>query len=144
MAKFTFHWGHGIALFMTFFISMSLFQLWKSTQYSFPLVKQDYYQDDINLGEILIQKNNALDKKCQLYVLGDSVYIYMPSMSDISGELSLLRPHDNKQDVKMPLETLINGKVVIPIHALDKGRWMAKASWTDGTQSYLIEQSIVL
>ena len=147
MKKFKFNWGHGILIFMTVFVLLSIIFIIFSLNQSEDLVSDNYYdlgadyskQIEINKrsenyrDSITINQNNlSIDiKLCQSLInLEDTLFVYF------------YRPSDKNSDVKykIPMTENIN----FPLTNLKSGRYMVKMKWNHLENIYNIEKEITI
>ena len=141
-----FNWGHGIALFFSFFVAITIFQVIKSKDYDHALVKEDYYVDDIELDELLEKRSNA-NKLSGLAIqqLDDKAIFrfIIPHNKPISGLILFSSPVNEKQDRVFPIQ--LNGDTMeVDIKDLRSGRWNIHMEWSDGEKGYVYEERVVL
>ncbi|NVN95526.1 MAG: FixH family protein [Bacteroidetes bacterium] len=147
MKKFKFNWGHGILIFMTVFVLLSIIFIIFSLNQSQDLVSDDYYdqgasyskQIEINKrsenyrDSITINQNNlSIDiKLCQSLInLEDTLFVYF------------YRPSDKKSDVKYKIQMTEN--ISFPSTNLKSGRYMVKMKWNHLENIYNIEKEITI
>lgn len=141
-----FNWGHGIALFFTFFVAVTIFQVIKSKDYDHALVKEDYYIDDIELDKLMEKRNNAIELTGlaikQIPDQGAFRFI-IPHQNPVSGVILFSSPIDKKQDVVFPIQ-LAGDSMTVVTQALRSGRWNIHMEWNDGDKGYVYEERVVL
>jgi hypothetical protein len=141
-----FNYGHGITLFFICFMSVSLFQVYKSRQYDNALIKEDYYVDDLTLEKNLTKKRNVNIIKgfsCIYNHKRDSLYITIPNSGQFVGHIELVSPVNKKEDALIEVH-LINSKAVIGLNKYRKGKWNLILDWQDSKASYLYDTSFIL
>jgi hypothetical protein len=142
-----FNWGHGIFVFFTLFVSLSLYQLYASRKYMPDLVHEDYYLDDIHLKDYILKKNNVSNLIGFTFSKNsteDSVKINIPHQNDLDVQVHFLSPLSKKEDIKTINKLHINNSTLtIPINQLRKGNWNIEVKWKDGGIDYLYEDKIV-
>lgn len=141
-----FNWGHGIALFFTFFVAVTIFQVIKSKDYDHALVKEDYYIDDVELDKLMEKRHNAIALTGlaikQLHEQGIFRFI-IPHTKPISGMVLFSSPVDKNQDKVYPIQ-LAGDSMTVDIKALRAGRWNIHMEWSDGEKGYVYEERVVL
>jgi hypothetical protein len=147
MKKIKFNWGHGILIFMTVFVLLSIIFIIFSLNQSEDLVSDNYYdlgadyskQIEINKrsenyrDSITINQNNlSIDiKLCQSLInLEDTLFVYF------------YRPSDKKSDVKYKIPMTEN--ISFPSTNLKSGRYMIKMKWNHLENIYNIEKEITI
>lgn len=140
-----FNWGTGITITFVTFVALSLFQLYKSRQYDNPLVKEDYYVDDLQLEDLLKKKNNALSLTG--LVLKENgkgrMLVVIPNDKEISGALTFMSPVHKSEDVSFPLK-MVNDSMWIDVTTLRTGKWNVQLEWTDNQKEYLYQEAVIL
>ncbi len=140
-----FNYGHGVTLFFICFMSISLYQVYKSRQYDNALTKEDYYIDDITLENNLSKKRNVVALKgfsCVYNEKQDSIYLTIPNKGQIKGHIELVSPVNQQEDVHIPLN-VVDSKAVICLKKYRKGKWNLILEWQDENISYLYDTSFI-
>ena len=141
-----FHWGHGIAVFFTLFVLITLFQVIKSGQYENAMVKEDYYIDDIQLNKFVEKRRNSQNVNgLKIEVLADSqaVKITLPNMDAATGKIVFQSPISKREDKIFDL-ALIDGVMVIPTASMRKGKYNLYIDWKDNLKEYSNYSKIIL
>lgn len=140
-----FNWGHGIFIFMTVFVLLTIFFIIFSLNQSQDLVADDYYDKGADYSEQI-----EINKRSDIYQ--DSIIIQNNTSSiDIEISQSLVsfkdtllihfyRPSDKKSDFKLkfPMLEIIS----IPVAGLKKGRYEVKLMWSKLGDLYNLEKEI--
>ncbi|MBK8699333.1 MAG: FixH family protein [Saprospiraceae bacterium] len=141
-----FNWGHGIAIFFTFFVCATIFQVIKSREYDHTLVKEDYYIDDIQLDELMVKKENAIALSGLAISQNDqegTVTFTIPHTGRVQGNVLFSSPVDKRQDRAFPI-VLSGDQMAISIRDLRKGMWNIQMDWKDDVKSYVYGEKIIL
>ncbi len=140
-----FNYGHGVTLFFICFMTVSLYQVYKSRQYDNALTKEDYYVDDLTLENNLSKKRNvnALQGfSCIYNQKTDSIYIFIPNNGQVEGHIELVSPVNKNEDALIPLK-LVNSKAAISLKNYRNGKWNFIMDWKDSKASYLYDTSFI-
>jgi hypothetical protein len=141
---YSINWGTGIFIFMTFFISTGLFMVYRASQHSFPLIKKDYYQDDIHLAALLEKKDRAISNGYNHVVNGQELSLTLTkSFQPCSGTIEILSPFDASLDKKIDFNAK-DGKAIISLAGLKPGKWIVKTTYTINGEISYAEHAIVI
>ncbi len=138
------HWGHGIAIFYSFFVCTVVIVLVKSTGFDNSLVTEQYYARDINYQQEFDRRSNSQ----QLGEAGPRVdctagvcrLSFLPEMApDVSGSLLLYRASSQRFDRTLALKLDTAGGMDLPLTGLPPGRYQAILEWSAGGTRYYDE-----
>lgn len=145
-----FNWGTGIAIFYTCFVIAMISMVVKSFSYQSHLVKEDYYQLDLDYEEYRIKRQNAnqltvpIDLKYNNKT--NSIDVTFPSsMQAVSGDLHLFRPSNKYLDQRFPMriDSLQTMSVILDKQLLG-GLWKVKLDWVSNGIPYYQEVDLVI
>ena len=145
--KFKLNWGWGIAIFFVCFILLLAFNLIFSSLQKNDMVRPDYYQKELEYQK-QIDKNartKKLNEQIKISQSSAALIIQFPkqfSNSDISGNISLYRPSNDKLDKNIKIQTNDEKIIIIDIRDYQKGLWKLKIDWSAGGIDYYNEESI--
>lgn len=142
-----FHYGHGIAIFFTCFVSLTVFQVIKSVGMDHTLVKDDYYIDDAQLEVIMTKKINQkglTDFFFEYESDASKLVLSFPKEKMPSGTIKLYCPFNAKLDQSHPIKVDANNMLIFSTDGLANGKWKVLIDWKDGTKSYYLEQDIIV
>ena len=115
------------------------------------LVATDYYEQEVRYQRQIDQLQNAQSQGTGAWVAFDVAHmcirISLPeagSSSSPTGKIQLYRPSAMGLDCEYKLATDAQGVQVIDASNLTPGLWKARVSWKVGSQSFLIDQTIVV
>jgi hypothetical protein len=145
-----FNWGTGIAIFYTAFVAAMISVVVKSCHHKSDLVKEDYYQLDLDYEDHRQKKENSkmlaqnisieYDQSTRLLSLS-----FPETMTEIAGDIHLFRPSDKNMDFHYPIDLLEENKVEL---SLDKGTasglWQVKLDWSGDGISYYTKSEIII
>jgi hypothetical protein len=142
-----FNWGHGIFIFMTIFVILSIIFIIFSLNQSQDLVSDDYYDKGADYSQQI-----EINKRSDIYQDSVSVNVNIASLVvDLcqsmknSGDTLLLhfyRPSDKKSDIKLKFP--MSGNINIPLSNFIHGRYEVKISWYHLGSLYNIKNDIII
>jgi hypothetical protein len=142
-----FNWGHGIFIFMTIFVILSIIFIIFSLNQSQDLVSDDYYDKGADYSQQI-----ETNKRSVVYQDSISVNLNISSIDidlcqslKVSGDTILLhfyRPSDKNSDIKLkfPMSEIIS----IPFNNFKNGRYEIKISWNNADSLYNIKKDIII
>ncbi len=111
------------------------------------LVSADYYQQELNHQNKITQQENAnqLAEKPQLSFENNSVKLLFPFSSSIEkGELSVMRPSDDRLDQHFELNAMEGDSQLFPLKVWEKGLYRVSLTWSMEGKDYYFEKILVL
>lgn len=143
MAKFKFHWGHGLMLalasFMIFIITLILL-----AGNMGEMVEDNYYEKTLRFqDDIDAQKRaNSLVNKPEIVKQANGFVIRFHETPQ-EGTILFLRSNNSENDINQPL--MLNSKLEQLIHAVDlkNGNYDISIRWTQNGQNYLLKKSVI-
>lgn len=132
-----------IALLGGFVIMMSTL-VYKSVNTDFYLVTDKYYEEGVNYDSRQAELDNvsSLQEKVSATIVEGKILIQLPTRVS-EGVIVLYRPSDGTKDVIINLE--VNQSLVsFETKDLDKGKWIAKMEWSDGSKMFYAEKSVFI
>ena len=147
MAKFKLNWGWSILLVYISFMTVFLFFFYKSFKEleSNELVTDNYYQKELKYGEVLAKKKNADSMRIPVQVLQNAQgiqIVFPPYQKNISGNIILYKPDNQKLDQTIPINLDVNNTQSIPKKSLISGRWNVTVDWKQNDVLYFIENKL--
>lgn len=147
--SFKFHWGHGIMLFLGFFIIFIMSFVYKTlfvSDYDHVLVSEEYYKDEIGYQKEIDKMNNAaqLKENVKLVTNDQGIEVVFPSFLDpkkITGFVDLQRSNDVKLDLNKELK-LDSLNFLIPADQLKKGVYTVKVVWEYDKIPYQLNEKV--
>ena len=142
MAKFKFHWGHGImialASFMIFIVTLivlagNMGEMVEDNYYE----KTLHYQDDIDAQK----RANSLTQKPEIIEQANGFLIRFYE-SPQEGKVLFLRPNNSENDIREPLKLDANNQQLIHAVNLKNGNYEVSIRWKQNGQDYLLKKSI--
>ncbi len=138
--KIKFDWGTGITIFITLFLLVNAFVIYKSFQQRNDLVVEEYYPQGLEYQKQIdrFANANALNGKIQISEEGDELAISYPHElkgKEIKGKVIFFRPSDERADFNdsIHFDTALIQR--IPVSKMMKGKYIAKFFWTmDGSE----------
>jgi hypothetical protein len=111
------------------------------------LVSSDYYQQELNHQNKITQQENAnqLTEKPQLSFENNSVKLLFPFSSSIEkGELTVMRPSDDRLDQHFELNAMEGDSQLFPLKVWEKGLYRVSLTWSMEGKDYYFEKILVL
>ena len=118
-----------------------------SSQQDIPLVRKDYYEHDLKYNEHLIRmaNNHKLTKNVVVNYdkpNGKITLEFPEEMKKLSGEILVFRPSQEGLDFTLPIEKLINNRLIFGTSEMLKGKWKVKISWENNSTTYYKEVAL--
>ncbi len=147
MAKFKLNWGWSILLVYLTFMLVFLFYFWRSFKEleSNELVTEDYYQKELEYGDVLAKKQNADTMRVAVQIIetNDGLKIVYPSyVKDIKGKIILYKPDNSKLDKEIDIQLNENNTQTIGKSEYISGRWDIILDWQSEGVPYFYKQKI--
>lgn len=144
------NWGKGIVITILCFITFIMyFVITMSTDktFSYDLVTEDYYQQELKFQEEINARQNVADLKEKLSIkkTKEGLQIKFPAAflsKKIKGKVSLYRPSNKKLDFEIPI-SISNNYLLVPESRLLDGRWNIKILWKMKGKDYLYKEEII-
>lgn len=146
-----FNWGNGIFLVVVLFVIATLSVVSYLISLDFYLVSNDHYEQAVEYQETIDGQQRVKNLKNPVLVLFDeptlSIKITFPNelISDsLSGDITFYRPNNSDLDHKYKLQLDENGRQIIPVSDLEKGRWKLTLEWKQDSLIYIDEKNIFI
>jgi hypothetical protein len=144
-----FNWGTGIVIAFIAFISFIMYfviNMNMSEKYNTSLVREDYYEAELELQNDIDKENNSknLDTDLSWKRTDKGLEISFPESLDtdkITGKVFLYRPSNKQVDFETAI-SLSNQNLLIPDKRLLDGRWNFRVVWQYNGKSYLYKKEI--
>lgn len=141
-----FHWGHGIFIFMTFFVGFMGYLTYRTFSKDVDLVAEDYYAQEIVYQDRIDEMTNAarLAHHPTVQVESHHVRISFPEseLTLTSGEVYFYDPRTTKGDRTYPLELDEDASMKVPLSLLDAMNYQVKMSWENNGKRYFHETNL--
>ncbi|MGE0588361.1 MAG: FixH family protein [Cyclobacteriaceae bacterium] len=111
------------------------------------LVSDDYYRRELLHQEKIsfIENANQLQARPEISIEGSVVKVSFSDFNKVEkGELTILRPSDNKLDRRFRIESSSNSVQQFPLSQWSKGLYRASMQWTMEGKEFYVEKVIVL
>jgi len=142
-----FNWGHGILVFIIFFLLLSTIFIIFSLNQAQDLVAEDYYDKGAGYSsQIEVNKRSSVyQDSISINTFDSSIHLELSQDLALSGDtlyVHFYRPSDKNADlkIKFPMQSEIN----FQSSALKKGRYIVKMSWNHLGDLYNIEKEIII
>ncbi len=147
--KFKFNWGHGITLFLVFFvlfIGNFVFKAFTSPKYDYKLTSEKYYEEELNYQDEIESQKNAKELTQDVFTrrTKKGLEIVFPSNFDyskIKGHLKMLRNKKDGIDIEKNF-TLTDSLLLVPEDSLAPGRYNFKMDWEYKGKSYQLRKKL--
>ena len=144
-----FNWGTGIVIAIVGFMSFIMyFVITMSTDknYSFDLVTEKYYQQELGFQDEINAEKNAkgLKEKITIQRIENGLKIEFPkefTPKEIKGKVFLYRPSNKQLDFEIPI-SISNTYLLVPEKRLLDGRWNINIAFKYNNKEYLIREEI--
>ena len=144
-----FNWGTGIVIAIVAFMGFILYMvITMSTdkKFSYDLVTEKYYQQELGFQDEINAEKNALELKEKVTVkrTEKGLKIEFPkefSPEEIKGKVFLYRPSNKQLDFEIPI-SISNTYLLVPEKRLLDGRWNINISFKYNNKEYLIKKEI--
>lgn len=133
-------------VYLTFML-VFLFYFWRSFKEleSNELVTEDYYQKELEYGDVLAKKQNADTMRVAVQIIetNDGLKIVYPSyVKDIKGKIILYKPDNSKLDKEIDIQLNENNTQTIGKSEYISGRWDIILDWQSEGVPYFYKQKI--
>ncbi|MCG2615332.1 FixH family protein [Terrimonas sp. NA20] len=137
-------WGNRLLITFIVFGSGMIYLVYRCMNTEFELVEKDYYKNELAYQEVIdaSKRSAALNSAVKLTKTGEEMRLLLPAEmkgKKIEGEIWFYCAYDSKKDKRLSLKTDEEGVQVLPVSLLLPGRYLARISWKDGTDSYYQE-----
>jgi nitrogen fixation protein FixH len=145
------NWGTGIVIAIVAFIGFILyFVITMSTDktYSYDLVTDKYYQQELKYQQEIDAKKNATELKENITInrTEKGLNINFPKDFEynmIKGKVFLYRPSNKQLDFEIPI-SISNKYLLVPEKRLLDGRWNISVAWSYNNKEYLFKKELNL
>ena len=145
------NWGTGIVIVIAAFISFIMyFVITMSTnnKYSYDLVTDNYYQQELQYQKQIEAEKNAknLIENVKLKHSEFGLTVNFPKDLDykmINGKVFLYRPSNKQLDFEIPI-SISKPYLLVPEKRLLDGRWNIIVSWNYENKAYLFKKELNL
>ena len=142
------NWKALIAAIYVSFISMILILVGMSAGQKIDLVTDHYYEEELKFQDKIdkAQRAAALAEPLSWQVTDDRLQLHYPTNfadAEISGEIRLYCPSDNRNDRQFPIHAEANGQS-IALSQIPAGRYKIQVDWKAGDATYWNEGVMVL
>lgn len=144
------NWGLGIALFYSAFALAMIAMVIRSTHYDHSLVRDDYYQGDL---EYQAQYDKLVNAQAAELIrishrAGTQEVVIIPAeelTGALDGKILFFRPNDQSKDFEVPLVLDPDSGVQhIDLGRALPGRWKLKVDYSVGETPYYQETEIIV
>ena len=141
------NWGSSIALFYGCFMAGMIYLVVRSTQHKPDLVRQDYYQLDIDYQAHLEKKQRTADLEVPLKAsvnrAAQAIELAFPKANP-SGVAKFYRYNSESDAFTVKIQADETGKIQVPSSELAKGRWHIEVDWSAEGLDYFEEFDVFI
>lgn len=145
-----FNWGHGIAIFLIIFVSITIgvvIKISTDDTYNHELEYDNYYDVELKYQAEIDKINNAkeLSSTVKYRISDKGITLTFPEDfrgEKVTGSIEMLRPSKKILDFNMPVVLDDNLEMLIPTDKAIEGMWKIKVSWNSNGKDYLFKSSI--
>lgn len=144
------NWGVGISLVYLAFAAGTMTMVGIAASHRVDLVSDDYYARSLNVDAQMdaAERGRLSDVRIELVAdsRGRALRIIWPSgtTADARGVLTLYRPSMASADRTMAVEPRAGAAQVLPLSALERGRWNLQLRWTSAGHEHYIERALAV
>lgn len=147
MAKFKFNWGTGIFIFISLFLVVNAFVIYKSFQQRYDLVSEEYYPQGLEYQKQIdrFAKANSLSSEIAITIKSSELLITYPNElkgKNVKGQVIFFRPSDERADFNDSICFDTNLIQRIPLAKMLKGKYIAKFFWIMDGKEYAHESPL--
>ncbi len=144
------HWGTGVALVYVLFAGSTLGFVIFAVSHPVELVSADYYERGLRQDQKVAAERRARALGERLHVAvrhgGALLEVAIPpdAARAASGRIVLYRPSDVRADRTIALALDGEGRQVVPLESLPRGKWLVRIEWVADGRAYAHERALVL
>lgn len=143
------NWGYRIVVAFGLGVAFILFLVWKTMQVDIEMVESNYYEKEMAFnGKLQATANaNALPTKVSVVKQDQQIFLKIDSTTAAaitSAEIHFYNPASEKSDKKLNIAASNNGVYVFPVAQFNKGKYIAKISFTSAGKNYYAEEVIFI
>lgn len=148
--KIKMNWGFGVVIAFVGFISFIMYFVITMTadeKYSYDLVAEDYYNQELNFQKNIDATKNAkkLKENIKIERVKEGLKIIFPkefNTQSITGKVFLYRPSNKQLDFEMPIAVSDSSYLLMPDKRLFDGRWNIIVDWVYKEKRFLFKKEI--
>lgn len=143
------NWGYRIVVAFGLGVAFILFLVWKTMQVDIEMVESNYYEKEMAFnGKLQATANaNALPTKVSVVKQDQQIFLKIDSTTAAAittAEVHFYNPASEKSDKKLNIAASNNGVYVFPVAQFNKGKYIAKISFTSAGKNYYAEEVIFI
>ena len=140
------NWGKTITLVILLFMTFILSMVFRAFSRDADLVREDYYENEINFDKNKLSKNNYenLGESISIDKIPAGVQIHYPSVLNLEtkGEISFYRPDQKKYDCTFDVKVDTDNKQILPYDYFKEGYYDIQIEWSSDEKNYRYQSSI--
>ncbi|MFN3299764.1 MAG: FixH family protein [Sediminibacterium sp.] len=143
------NWGYRIVVAFGLGVAFILFLVWKTMRVDIEMVESNYYEKEMAFnGKLQATANaNALSTKVSVVKQDQQILLKIDSTTAAAittAEVHFYNPASEKSDRKLNIAASNNGVYVFPVAQFNKGKYIAKISFTSAGKNYYAEEVIFI
>lgn len=140
------NWGNRIVVAFVLFAAFILYMVVRAFQQDFDLVADDYYAQEINYQQKLVQKANLenLVTKVLLVQGKESITMTFPEGHEPNGEVHFYHPSTELFDQKVPINTDAANQQEFGKDSLITGSYRINITWESDGKEYFQQEQVFI
>lgn len=143
------NWGYRIVIAFGLGVAFILFLVWKTMQVDIEMVESNYYEKEMAFnGKLQATANaKALTTKITVEKQNEQILLKIDSTTAAaitSAEVHFYNPASERSDKKIAIQASNNGLYYFPAASFNKGKYIAKVSFTSAGKNYYTEEVIFI
>jgi len=143
------NWGYRIVVAFGLGVAFILFLVWKTMQVDIEMVESNFYEKEMAFNGKLEATANAkrLTQKITLEKQDQQILLKIDSTvaaGITQAEVHFYNPASEKSDKKLSIQASTNGLYFFSAASFNKGKYIAKISFTSAGKNYYTEEVIFI
>lgn len=143
------NWGYRIVVAFGLGVAFILFLVWKTMQVDIEMVESNYYEKEMAFNGKLEATANAkaLSTKISVEKQDQQILLTIDSTTAAAitkAEVHFYNPASEKSDKKFIIQASNNGLYYFSAASFNKGKYIAKVSFTSAGKNYYTEEVIFI
>lgn len=143
MKKLKWNWGTGIVLFIIGFVLLNMVFGFIALNTKVDLVRTDYYESELKYQDVINKKKAFRDLEVKPKLIrseGTVTFQFPGNTKNLTGKIHFYRPSDANLDRKFTFRLDAVESITLQTGVLLKGFWKADIEFTDGGNTYLMQE----
>lgn len=143
------NWGHGVMIAFILFAGYIIALVTGCFQQNIDLVAEDYYAQEVAYQDRIDDINNAKPFEDQIKIVQNEagVSIQFPAgLANLvsNGSVKFFRPSDQKMDMILNLDQMVDGQLIVPITKFTNGKYEVQIQWDVQDQGYFVKKNLFI